>query len=378
MPNKPKSILLRVVLIAAAAVVAVYAVLFWMRPSVPAVRVKAGMATNAVSGSVIVEAEYTMDLKSEVGGRVLSSTMSLDKRVKEGDVLLQLDTTDLRLALDKTKADYVAAQQRVKIGSPLVFQLAAAQDAYSNAQRQYKAGLISESDLRAQKRQLDSIEQQRETEMVNNRQTLENFQNAIEIGERQISKMTIRAPFDGIIAQVYTRAGDLIGGGAAICRLISTSRTVKARISEQDIAGIRVGQKAYVQFLPYDIEQFPATVSKVMSTADPETQRYEVDLNVKIDPAKLLPGITGEVSIILDEHPSKTIIPRRALLGDEVFVVDDGVLSVRKVKVGYLSMTAAEIREGVSPGEWVVVDKFNGLRDGEHVRIAPVNDPRWK
>ncbi|OIR06380.1 macrolide export protein MacA [mine drainage metagenome] len=378
MPNKPKSILLRVVLIAAAAVVAVYAVLFWMRPSVPAVRVKAGMATNAVSGSVIVEAEYTMDLKSEVGGRVLSSTMSLDKRVKEGDVLLQLDTTDLRLALDKTKADYAAAQQRVKIGSPLVFQLAAAQDAYSNAQRQYKAGLISESDLRAQKRQLDSIEQQRETEMVNNKQTLENFQNAIEIGERQISKMTIRAPFDGIIAQVYTRAGDLIGGGAAICRLISTSRTVKARISEQDIAGIRVGQKAYVQFLPYDIEQFPATVSKVMSTADPETQRYEVDLNVKIDPAKLLPGITGEVSIILDEHPSKTIIPRRALLGDEVFVVDDGVLSVRKVKVGYLSMTAAEIREGVSPGEWVVVDKFNGLRDGEHVRIAPVNDPRWK
>lgn len=378
MPNKPKSILLRVVLVAAAAVVAVYAVLFWMRPSVPVVRVKAGMATNAVSGSVVVEAEYTMDLKSEVGGRVLSSTMSLDKRVKKGDVLLQLDTTDLRLALDKTKADYAAAQQRVKIGSPLVFQLAAAQDAYANAQRQYKAGLISESDLRAQKRQLDSIEQQRETEMVNNRQTLENFQNAIEIGERQISKMTIRAPFDGIIAQVYTRAGDLIGGSAAICRLISTSRTVKARISEEDIAGVKVGQKAYVQFLPYDIEQFPATVSKVMSTADPETQRYEVDLNVKIDPAKLLPGITGEVSIILDEHASKTIIPRRALLGDEVFVVDDGVVSVRKVKAGYLSMTAAEIREGVSTGEWVVVDKFNGLRDGEHVRIAPVNDPRWK
>ncbi len=378
MPNKPKSVLLRVLLVAAAFAVAAYAVLFWMRPIVPVVRVKQGMATSAVSGSVTVEAEYTMDLKSEVGGRVLSSTMALDKSVKAGDVLVRLDTTDLRLSLDRTQAEYEAAKQRMKIGSPLVFQLEASKDAYANAERQFKAGLISETDLRAQKRQLEAIEQQCDTEAVNNKLTLEGYQNAIAIGRRQIEKMTIRAPFDGTIALVYTRAGDLIGGGAPICRLISTSRTVKARISEEDIAGVKVGQKAYVQFLPYDIEQFPAKVEKVMSTADPDTQRYEVDLGVKIDPKKLLPGITGEVSIILDEHQAKTIIPRRALLGDEVFVVDDGRVHVRKVKVGYLSMTAAEIREGVSQGEWVVVDGFDRLRDGQRVRIAPVNDPRWK
>ena len=59
-------------------------------------------------------------------------------------------------------------------------------------------------------------------------------------------------------------------------------------------------------------------------------------------------------------------------------MVDDGRVHVRKVKVGYLSMTAAEIREGVSQGEWVVVDGFDRLRDGQRVRIAPVNDPRWK
>ena len=117
---------------------------------------------------------------------------------------------------------------------------------------------------------------------------------------------------------------------------------------------------------------------KVLSSADPETQRYPVHLEVQIDPAKLVPGITGEVSIILDERPSKTIVPRRALFGDKLFVVKNGRVELRTVKAGYVSMTAVEILQGVETGELVIVDKLDQFADGNRVTTELTNDPKWR
>jgi multidrug efflux pump subunit AcrA (membrane-fusion protein) len=103
-----------------------------------------------------------------------------------------------------------------------------------------------------------------------------------------------------------------------------------------------------------------------------------VHLEVQIDPARLLPGLTGEVSIILDERPSKAIVPRRSVIGDKLLVVKDGIVELRKVKVGYVSMTAVEILEGVTPGELVIMDQLDQFSDGKRVRPALTEDPHWR
>ncbi len=101
---------------------------------------------------------------------------------------------------------------------------------------------------------------------------------------------------------MYVSTNDLIGGEQVVATLISNSRIIEAMISEENFAGVRIGQRATVRFLGYGDERFEAKVSKVLPTADPATQRYRIHLDVKIDPERLKPGLTGEVSVLTGER----------------------------------------------------------------------------
>jgi RND family efflux transporter MFP subunit len=190
--------------------------------------------------------------------------------------------------------------------------------------------------------------------------------------------MTIRAPFDGQIADFYVWPGQLIGNGTVVAKLISLSRTVEAKISEEKSAGVKVGQKATVTFLPYGIFQFNAKVTKILPTSDPETQRRIVHLDVEIEPEKLRPGINGEISITIDSHPSRTLVPTRALLGNTLLGVKDGRVQQRTVEVGFDSLTAVEIVKGVAHGELVIVDQRDLFHDGERVKTKIEENPKWQ
>jgi multidrug efflux pump subunit AcrA (membrane-fusion protein) len=126
--------------------------------------------------------------------------------------------------------------------------------------------------------------------------------------------------------------------------------------------------------LTYGSQEFEATVSKLLPTAD-EAQRFEVWLEVKVDdPQMLKPGSTGEVTITVDTHPNQPVIQRRALIGnDSVFVVENGVVRRRPVKVGYMALNVVEIREGLKDGEQVIVDMLDEFREGQRVKVQVVN-----
>jgi hypothetical protein len=162
-----------------------------------------------------------------------------------------------------------------------------------------------------------------------------------------------------------------------VAKLISSSRMVEAKISEENSAGIKVGQKALVTFLPYGIFQYDAKVTKILPTSDSETQRRIMHLEVTIEPEKLRPGINGEVSITIAERPSQTLVPKRALAGQTLLVVKDGRVQLRKVKTGFESLSAVEIIEGVAHGELVIVDQLDLFHDGDRVKTK-IDDPQWK
>jgi hypothetical protein len=114
-------------------------------------------------------------------------------------------------------------------------------------------------------------------------------------------------------------------------------------------------------------------VTKILPTADPDTQRHVVYLDVKIDPDQLVPGITGEVSIIVGRRAARAIVPRRALFGgDKVFVVSEGRVQARDIKKGYVWQTGVEVLDGVSPGEKVIVEDLDKYYDGDRVRTKEV------
>ena len=329
-----------------------------------------GKAVQAVPGSVTVLAEFEMDLKSAVGGRVILSELNPGAAFKEGAILVLIDSSDLELEIERIQGEFEAAEARIAVGSSIALDLASAQEDLTASERLMRSGNMSESIFRKLEREVQQIEKKLELERVSNDLLILNFENTLAQKQRELEKMQVVAPFECVVSEVYARPGDLISGGAPIALLISTSRTVEARISEENFSNIRIGQSSSIRLLGYGNEQFNAEVSKVLPSADSETQRYIVHLDVEIELAKLIPGLTGEVSIITAERSNTVIMPRRALIGEKVMVVSDGIIEIRTVESGYESLNEVEIVSGLAVGELVVIEELDLFRDGD--RVNPI------
>ncbi len=363
----------RKALIAAAAIaVLVFVLIVLLRPTATVAAVVSGRAVKAVPGSVTVQAEFAMELKSEIGGRIVKSELDIGSKVSAGTILAQIDTGDLALEMEKTEADYEAAKNRIGVGSAIQLDLETARESLENFERLTKTGNYPPAELEKQRRLVRQIEQKLALEKVANKQLIDGYENTLKVQHRQLDKMTITAPFEGIVSAVFARPGDLIGSNASIATLISTSRTVEAKISQEDFADIKLGQKATVRFLGRENDTYTAEVVQILPTAEAETQRYLVHLVVKCPPEVLVPGLTGEVNIIVGERAAKALVPRRALFGNNIYAVQNGRVQLRKVEVGYVSLNIAEITKGLEPGDLVVVEELDKFRDGDRVRTELV------
>jgi RND family efflux transporter MFP subunit len=365
-PRLALRLLLATAIVAAAGLVLTYA----LRSVATVAIVYRGPAVDSVPGSVTVQAEYEMDLKSEYPGRIVRSELEPGKPVKTGDFLVQIDTSKLELDIEKTANDLDAQKKKVAIGSSLEGDLENARDDLAEKERLFKAGALAEIDAVKARRFTKQVEQHRDLDKVEREQTLAGLDNSLKTERLQLARMTITAPFDGKVAQVIAHPGDNIGTDAPIAHLIASKRLVEAKISEEKFANIKEGQKATVRILTYGDSQYPATVSKILPSADPATQRYTVYLTVDIAPEKLVPGITGEVVIDVGEHEKTLLVPRRALYGHRLLVVKNGRIESRTPEVGYTSLNEVEILSGVAEGEAVIVDQIERFRPGDSVRTV--------
>jgi len=346
-----------------------YGVAYTLRPVALVSPAATGIAVRTVPGTVEVKAEFVIELKSEVGGRVIASSLDVGQRVFKNDTLVQIDTGDIDLEIERIKNEITAAKRKVELGSTLRPEVLNSKDTLDNLERQTKAGAYPAAEFEKQRRLHQQLEQKMELDEVNNRLALENFENSLRAKEREKTKMTIVAPSDGVVTTVTTRVGDLIGSNSPIATVIAVGRTVEAKISEENFAAIKLGQKASVRFLTFGADQYNAVISKILPSADAATQRYTLFLDIALPEGRvLLPGLTGEVSIIIAERANAVTIPRRALVGEYVYVVDGGQLLRRKVAKGYEGLNQVEIVSGLREGELVVVEQQDRFREGERVR----------
>jgi RND family efflux transporter MFP subunit len=347
-----------------------YAVWAHSGPEVRTESVRRGKAVNAVTGSVTVAAEFVATVRASVPGRITQTALEVGSAVKAGDFLVQLDTVDLELEIASTEESLQTARRRVEVGSVTRIELENARVDLGNLERAVTMGTASSVDLDRSRRNVKAIEQRLALETLADEAAIAQLENALAVRRRQREKMTVTAPADGVISEVFARPGDLIGGESPIATLISTRRTVEAKISEENFSGIRIGQRASVRFLGYGDERFGAQVSKLLPTADAATQRYVAFLEVDVPAERLLPGLTGEVSVVVGERPQALIFPRRALFDGKVYVVRDGRVELRTVRTGFVSLNEVESRDGLAEGERVLVENLDQVRAGDRVRQA--------
>lgn len=359
--------------IALAVVAAVsWIIILMIRPEAVVVAAARARAINAVPGSLTVLAERSLEVKAEVGGRVIKSYMDLGANVEEGGLLAELDPADLVLEIEQLKNDYETVKQRIEIGSATTFELINEQEKLENMDRLFRQGNITAADLERQRRVVKQTEQKLELESLANQQQLFRFETELKVKQRRLDKMQIKSPVEGVISAIHANIGDLIGDKTPIATVIADSRVIEAKVSEENFAGIRVGQKATVRFLGYGGTLYGARVEKILPSADPLTQRYVVHLSVDIDTRLLVPGITGEVNIVIDARDNVVIIPRRAVFGKNVFVVKNGRIELRTVELGFGSLNLVEVLKGVDEKELVVVEGIDLFRDADRVSVTEI------
>lgn len=373
--SSPRSWGVRLVVVVAALALAGALAAYLLRPVALVSPAVLGISLRTVPGTVEVKAEFANELKSEVAGRVVQSALDVGKRVYRGDVLVQLDTGDVDLEIERTKNEIVAARRKVELGSALRADVLNMRDTLANLERQVQIGAYPQAELEKQRRSLQQLEQRMELDEVNLRLALETHENLLRAKEREKQKMSITAPADGVVTAVLARVGDLIGANSPIATIIAITRTVEAKLSEENFAAVKVGQKASVRFLTFGADQYDAKITKILPSADSQTQRYTVFLDVVLPEGRaLVPGLTGEVSITIAQRENAVIVPRRALIGDHVYVIDGSKLVRRRVEKGYESLNQVEILQGATVGEQVLVEQHDRFRDGDRVRAQVVQN----
>jgi RND family efflux transporter MFP subunit len=324
-------------------------------------------AQSVVLGTVTVNADYTTEIRAGEGGRLLEVFIDEGQEVVEGDVVATLDTRDLELELEARQIDLDLAQKQLLVGNSMRFEVEVKQEELTEMERLASLGQRSERDVNAAKRELLRAKETLELSELDAQTNIQRLENGIRVIKRRMEKMTIRSSIDGIIDDVFAEKGDLISAGASLASIISKKRVVVAEVSEENFAGLKVGQRAVVRFLSLGGALYDAEVLKIFPSADPETQRYSIQLTVDISQEILVPGLTGEVTITVGERQNALMIPTRALMGDHVFVYADGKLEFRQIIFGYRSLTKVEVTEGLAEGELVVVEDLGGFRNGDLV-----------
>lgn len=330
-----------------------------------------GLAVNAVPGTVNVLAEKEMYIRGEHGGRIIKSNLVTGGIVSAGDVLIQLDTGDIDLEIEKAENELDGAKQNMEIQSPLELSLQTHKDALEDVLFRFNNGGVREIDLKKYQRAVEKAEDDIAREKLKNESQLQNLENALKRLRRQKEKMIIVSPIDGIVTEVFAYEGDLIGAGFNLAKVVSQTRIVEVKVSEEHFVGLEVGMPAHVAFLGIENEDFDATVSKIIPVADPTTQRFTVHLDVNIPRERLDPGLTGDATITLDERENALLIPRQAVVRNDVLVVNDGTVSRKEIQPGYTSVTMIEVIDGLSDGDLVVVEDLHLFDDGDRVKVVP-------
>lgn len=363
-----RGLLIRLTLVVGLLVAAVFVTLFFLRPVATVAAVRRDTAIDAVPGTVTVRAERPYRVVAEVGGRIAQSDLKIGQAVTMGDLLVQMDSKATEIEIEQLQGQIAAVQKRIESGSTRQFELENNRDRLGFMEALLEKSAISPSDVESQRRAVRGLEQVVALDQIEMELQFANLKATLQLKENLLSKLALRSPIDGIVSRIEGFAGDLVAGGALIAEVISLTRVVEAKISEENFANVRVDQPATVRLAGFGDEKFDAKVSQTLPTADEETQRYTVHLEVTAEASRLVPGMTGEVLITVHERADALLVPRTALVGNHVYVVAEGRVQRRTVKTGYIALNDAEILEGVAEKEQVAIDNLDLLRDGARVR----------
>jgi len=343
--------------------------------TVPVAEVERGLAVNAVTGTVEVWAYADIHVKAQNRGVITENPVAAGDRVEVGDVVAVQESDQLRLQIEQVEIRLEAARAREKLESTHRIDLESLAERIQGLELAVELKQRPASDLEDLRREQRKKEVLRQLEDIQQRESRRLLENQLAQLSLQMEQMSTRAPFAGTIAAINAFKGDLVNGGQNLVRLVSHGRYLIMELTEEDYFGVEDGQTVTLRLASYPDRTFEGKVSRLADVANANNKTRNVIVTVEAPDEVLVPGLSGEGYLVKAERENAILIPRRALIGNLVYVVSNGVVEVRRVQPGFLGLNKAEIRKGLEEGEQVVLEDQNLLKPGDRVTTAGASSP---
>ncbi len=293
-----------------------------------------------------------------------------------------LAQTEAALRLAQSEYDKVAWAGQVGM-LPQALQLEQATIAYETAKAAYELQTnpsdLQLSPLMAQLAQAElalALAKQpfTETDFDMARVQVELAEAAVEMARKQVDETIIRAPFDGVVAELYITQGSMAAPQAPAALFVSKPVEVIVNVEESRINHVQAGQNAALQVSAYPGQDFPALVTNVAPTADSQSHTFAVKVTPLDEDFLLRSGMYANVSLLVEEVQGTLLVPQAAVTevnGQEtVYVVnDDDTVAQQAVTTGLVDEDRVEILSGLTADQQVVIAGQAGLQDGAVVEI---------
>src|SRR5207237_5198317 len=328
--------------------IVVAAIWYLLLPVAEVATVRRGTALSAVYGTVRIEPAFVVHVRAQNAGFIhLAEQFSagrgaIGKSVKKAELLATIADETTARQLKQARADLAAATQRAALPLPSSELLKTAEDSVQRLEKLAALSNVPAVEYQKAKSEANRLRGVVETERIERDRNLGTLEDACKKLEAQMKNSEIRAPIDGLLANIQTIDGELVGESNELFTVSSRKNYVRGEVDEEDVGEVKPGMKATLRLYAYRTQEFSAHVSSIQPAADPETQRYTIALEVENAPDNLMGGMTGEMNIINGTHEKVLLMTSRALLVDQALVVKRGIVQARTVKVGFRTLDFAE------------------------------------
>ena len=324
-------------------------------------KVERGNIQNSITATGTIEPVTSVTVGTQVSGIVSHLYVDYNSVVKKGQVIAELDKTNLTSELNSAQANLNSAQ------STLNYE----QNNFNRYQTLFNKGLVSADEYESAKLSYLKAKDQVTT-------ATQNVQKA----QTNLGYATITSPIDGVVLSKAVEEGQTVAASFNTPELFTiaqdlTDMRVIADIDEADIGGVKDGQRVSfsVDAFPEDIFEGKVTQVRQQATTESNVVTYEVVISAPNQSLKLKPGLTANVTIYTLEKndvlicPAKALrfVPNEALLSEgetvedvaapnKVWTKEGKVFKAHAVEIGTTNGVMTEIVSGINEGAEVLTD----------------------
>lgn len=302
-------------------------------------QVELGTLTQNALAHGVTTADHHVVYSAEIAGKIEHLGFDLGDEVKRGRTLARVDFKTLK-----------ALEEQAKSTADL------AQATYKRLVKLKKDGLISQQQYDEAYSQSVGAKAQ------------------LAIAEANVSKGVIKANHYGIVSAKYVEKSEYVGPGTRLYEVVDyRTIVVEAQLAESQVASVSPGSKVEVQVDALN-ETFSGTVDAILPTADTMSKTFTARVKIPNPDLRILVGMSAKLKISAQGYTDVVIAPQNAILEEQsgtrsAFVVNNHKAQKRAVLLGAHQGGKVVIKDGLQPGDKLIVLGHRDLLDGQPVNI---------